>query len=140
MMRGANQNFLLKSFKIGSHSGVDMQIYDLLYVDDSYFCEAKEEQIKVIRVLLVVFEAFSGPAVNWKKNCIYSIKDMALIQRLTNILGCKVEKLPTVYLGMPLENEHKELVIWDSIIGKTEKNPGQLEGLAPIFGRKNHID
>jgi len=36
-------------------------------------------------------------------------------------LGCRIEKLPTVYLGMSLGNNHKELVIWDGIIEKTEK-------------------
>ena len=40
---------------------------------------------------------------------------------LASILQCKIENLPTTYLGMPLGNNHKELVIWDGIIEKTEK-------------------
>lgn len=40
---------------------------------------------------------------------------------LVDILGCNVDHLPTVYLGMPLDNKHKEIVIWDGITGKVEK-------------------
>ncbi|WMV46345.1 hypothetical protein MTR67_039730 [Solanum verrucosum] len=40
---------------------------------------------------------------------------------LVDILGCNVDHLLTVYLGMPLDNKHKEIVIWDGITGKAEK-------------------
>lgn len=49
MMRVAIQNSWLQGFKIGSSSGVDMQICHLLYADDTViFCEAKEEQIRIV--------------------------------------------------------------------------------------------
>lgn len=31
-----------------------------------------------------------------------------------------MEKVPTVYLGMPLGSKHKALEIWDEIIEKSE--------------------
>lgn len=40
---------------------------------------------------------------------------------MTNILGCGVEKLPTVYLGMFFGSKHIKLEIWDVIIEKTKK-------------------
>lgn len=43
------------------------------------------------------------------------------MDRLAGILGCRVEQLPTTYLGMPLGYKHKEVAIWDGIIEKTEK-------------------
>ncbi|XP_049381369.1 ABC transporter G family member 25-like [Solanum stenotomum] len=74
--------------------------------------ERRHETFNYLRVCL---------AVNWRKSCIYPIKEVTQIQASANILGCRIEKLPTVYLGMPLGNNHKELVIWDGIIEKTEK-------------------
>ncbi|XP_015078155.1 uncharacterized protein LOC107021959 [Solanum pennellii] len=77
--------------------------------------------IRIVRMILVVLEAVSGLAVHWRKSCIYPIKEVTQIQALANVLGCRIEKLPTVYLGTLLGNNHKELVIWDGIIEKTEK-------------------
>ncbi|WMV11713.1 hypothetical protein MTR67_005098 [Solanum verrucosum] len=40
---------------------------------------------------------------------------------LASILQCKIEHLPTTYLGMPLGNNHKELEFLNGIIEKIEK-------------------
>lgn len=50
---------------------------------------------------------------------------MSSIQTLAGILGCRVDKLPTVYLGMPLGIRHKDVEIWNSIIEKTKKRLSQ---------------
>ena len=43
-----------------------MQISHLLYADDTLiFYDAKAEQVSYIRVVLVIFEAISGLAMNW---------------------------------------------------------------------------
>ncbi|KAG5617530.1 hypothetical protein H5410_017354 [Solanum commersonii] len=65
------------------------------------------EQIIFIRLMLLVFEASSGLSV------------------LANILDCKVEYLPTFYLGMSLGNNHKALEIWNGTEDKTEKGIGK---------------
>ncbi|KAG5588492.1 hypothetical protein H5410_048926 [Solanum commersonii] len=62
-----------------------------------------------------------GLSVNWRKSSMFPVKDVTNIQCLANILSCKIEYLPTTYLGMPLGNNHKELEIWDGIVEKTEK-------------------
>jgi len=98
----------------------------LLYADDTIvLCEANQEQLCYLRVILVVFEACSGLKVNWRKSRIFPVKEVVKevqqIQTLANILRCKVENLPTVYLGMPLGTNHKAITIWDGIIEKTER-------------------
>ncbi|WMV51890.1 hypothetical protein MTR67_045275 [Solanum verrucosum] len=81
-----------------------MELTHLLYADDTIvFCEANE--------------ACSGLKVNWRKSSILPVKEV----QLENILRCKVEKLPTVHLGMPLGAHHKAITIWDGIIEKTER-------------------
>ena len=85
---------------MGNQAGVDVQICHLLYADDTMiFCEAKEEQVCFIRINLIVLEAVSGLFVNWRKSSMFQVKDVSNIQRLANILSCKVENLPTTYLG-----------------------------------------
>lgn len=43
------------------------------------------------------------------------------MQGLASILSCRIEELPTTYLGMPLGNKHKALEVWDGILEKAEK-------------------
>lgn len=112
MMKVAIQSSWIKGFKMRNLSGEEMQICHLLYADDTViFCEAKVEQVAYIRMTLVVFESVSGLSVNRRKSSIFPIKEVPQLQSLARILGCKVEQLPTTYLGMPLGHKHKELEI-----------------------------
>ncbi|MDV3170607.1 MAG: hypothetical protein Q8811_02515, partial [Candidatus Phytoplasma australasiaticum] len=91
-----------------------MQICHLLYADDTViFSDAKAEQVSYIRIVLVIFEAVSGLAVNWRKSNIFQVKEVANIHMLACILHCKIEHFPTTYLRMPLGNNHKEFEIWN---------------------------
>ncbi|XP_055815781.1 uncharacterized protein LOC129885509 [Solanum dulcamara] len=104
----------------------ELEICHLLYADYTIiFCEAEADQVKYIRVILVVFEGVSGLKVNWRKSNLFPIKEVSNIQSLADILGCGGENLPIVYLGMPLGYKHNEVVIWDSIIEKTVKRLSQ---------------
>ncbi|KAF3666858.1 hypothetical protein FXO37_10334 [Capsicum annuum] len=44
----------------------------------------------------------NGLRINLAKSSIFSINADENIEELANILGCKVEKVPSVYLGLPL--------------------------------------
>ncbi|WMV26209.1 hypothetical protein MTR67_019594 [Solanum verrucosum] len=64
-------------------------------------------------LFILAMEGFdiSGLRVNWGKSSLIAVKEVPQIQGLASILGCKVEKLPTTYLGMPLGSKHKALGI-----------------------------
>lgn len=65
------------------------------------FCEAKREKILYPRGILLAFEV-SGLKINLTKSCIFSINADNMIEELADILGCRIEKFPTNYLGLPL--------------------------------------
>ena len=49
----------------------------LLYEDDTIiFCEAEQEQLCHIRIILVIFEACSGLKVHWRKSRIFPIEEV----------------------------------------------------------------
>ena len=54
------------------------------------------------------------------KNSLITVKEVPHIQGLAIILGCKVENLPTTYLGMPLGSKHKALGLWNGILEKAK--------------------
>ncbi|KAF3625445.1 putative serine/threonine-protein kinase [Capsicum annuum] len=66
-----------------------------------------------------------GSMANWRKNNLFPIKEVNNGPTLAGILGCGVGNLPTVYLGIPLGNKHKDVEIWDKIIEKTMKRLSQ---------------
>lgn len=122
MVRTTMQKKWLKGFQLGNIQGVNVEICHLLYADDTViFCDPEAGQVSFIRMILLIFEVISGLRVNWRKSSIFPIKEVAQIEGLARILGCRIDQFPTIYLGMPLGYKHKELAIWDGIIEKTEK-------------------
>ncbi|WMV22601.1 hypothetical protein MTR67_015986 [Solanum verrucosum] len=125
MMKIAIQRRWLKGFRVGSRTERVLEIYHLLYADDTIVsCEATSEQISFLRLMLVIFEAISGLKINWRKSNIFPTNEVTQIQVLANILRCGVGKLPTVYLGLPLG----VLNTRDNIIKKTENKLAMWKG------------
>lgn len=62
------------------------------------------------------------------------------MQVLANILGCKVEYLPTVYLGMSLGNKHKAQETWDGIVEKIEERLAKWKTQYLSLGGQTHFD
>lgn len=99
-----------------------MEITQLQYVDDTLvFCEDVHVQIRMLRVIFVIFEAVSRLHINWGKGLVYPINTVNAIEGLANTLGGKVGDLPTTYLGMPLGAKSKLKGIWNGVLEKCEK-------------------
>ncbi|WMV32975.1 hypothetical protein MTR67_026360 [Solanum verrucosum] len=78
------------------------------YADDTLiFCGTEEDQLKHLRVILVLFEGISGLRINWRKSSLYPINDVANMEALNIILGGQVGFLPTTYFGMPFGNHSR---------------------------------
>lgn len=59
------------------NGGENLEITHLQYADDTLImCEAKEEQLKILRVILVLFEGISGLHINWRKSFLYPINEV----------------------------------------------------------------
>lgn len=52
----------------------NMQIHDTF----KFFCETEEEQILMLRIIYIIFEAVYGLHINWRKNFIYFINEVTL--------------------------------------------------------------
>lgn len=87
------------------------------------FCDADDEQLKSLRVILVLFEGVLGLHVNWGKSHLYTINLVPNLGRLlTSVLGDDVGALISVYLGMPLgEKSIKVLRNIEFVLEKCEK-------------------
>ncbi|OIS95712.1 cbl-interacting serinethreonine-protein kinase 9, partial [Nicotiana attenuata] len=120
-----NWNFLLETLRRMGFGGrwINWIKYCIsTYTDDTLvFCEAHREQLKVLRMIFILFEATSGLHINWHKSFIYYVNEVMELQSLADILGGNVGELPAVYLRMPLGAKSKSKGIWNGVLEKCEK-------------------
>ena len=92
-----------------------------MFADDTIlFCDANEEQILHVRMLLLCFEAVTSLKINALKSEMVPIGEVPNVHVLAEILGCQIGSLPMTYLGMPLRASHKSPTVWNPILEKIE--------------------
>ena len=67
------------------------------------------------------FEAISGLRINLDKSEILPVGRVENLENLALEAGCKVGRLPSSYLGIPLGANHKSVAIWDGVEEKFRK-------------------
>ena len=93
-----------------------------MFADDTIlFCNADEEQILHVRMLLLCFQAVTSLKVNALKSEMVPIGEVLNVHVLAEILGCWIGSLPMTYLGMPLGASHKSPAVWNLILEKIER-------------------
>ena len=71
--------------------------------------------------LLMWFEAILGLRINLDKSEILPMGIVENVEMLALELGCKVEALPSTYLGLPLGAPHKAVAVWDGVEERIRK-------------------
>ena len=71
--------------------------------------------------LLMWFEAILGLRINLDKSEILPMGIVENVEMLALELGCKVEALPSTYLGLPLGAPHKVVAVWDGVEERIRK-------------------
>jgi hypothetical protein len=99
----------LTGLSVGSRDSDALVVNHLLFADDTLiFCGAQEEQIRHLRCIFLGFEAASGLRINLGKLEIVPIGGVEDVERLANLLGCRVASLPmTPLFGMVLLKKWK---------------------------------
>ncbi|RVW49964.1 hypothetical protein CK203_091799 [Vitis vinifera] len=67
------------------------------------------------------FEAILGLRINLDKSEILPMGIVENVEMLALELGCKVEALPSTYLGLPLGAPHKVVAVWDGVEERIRK-------------------
>ena len=99
MMKRAEGAGLLRGFRVAGRQGGGVGVSHLLFADDTIlFCDANEEQILHIRMLLLCFQAMTGLKVNALKSEMVPIEEVPNVFVLAEILGCRVGSLPMTYI------------------------------------------
>lgn len=116
---GAN---MIRGFQLGMVRGNPVNVSHLLFADDTIvFCNARVDQMRYLRCILLCFQALSGLKINLAKSEIIPVGDNENIEFLAGILGCRLGSLPSSYLGLPLGASSRASRFWDSVLERFEK-------------------
>ena len=122
MMKRAEGAGLLRGFRADGRRGGRVCVSHLLFADDTIlFCNADEEQILHVWMLLLCFQAVTGLKVNALKSEMVPIGEVPNVHVLVEILGYRIGSLLMTYLGMPLGASHKSPTVWNLIFEKIER-------------------
>ncbi|RVW15364.1 LINE-1 reverse transcriptase-like [Vitis vinifera] len=106
----------LSGCRVDGRGGNGALVSHLLFADDTLvFCEASEDQMVHLSWLLMWFEAISGLRINLDKSEILPVGRVENLENLALEAGCKVGRLPSSYLGIPLGANHKSVAVWDGV-------------------------
>ena len=83
----------------------------LLFANDTLiFSDADLDQMLLLCMLLIWFEAMSGLKINLGKSELVPVGAVHNIELLVAVLDCKQGSLPTKYLGLPLGAKFKDKI------------------------------
>ena len=126
----ALSKLVLKAVEEGFLDGVHISnsrsegvlISHLLFADDTlFFCKPNENNFGYLKRILLIFEAMSGLRVNLAKSVIIPIGEVPNVNALAQFFGCKVDYLPSSYLGLPLGASYKSKAVWDPLVERFHK-------------------
>ena len=80
----------MSGFSVGNLEGRSLAMSHLLFVDDMLiFCEANLDQIMILHMILIWFQAVSGLKINLGKSEIVPVGVVHNINLFLVVLGCK---------------------------------------------------
>lgn len=98
---------------------------NLHYTDDLLILmSGGVEDLRIIKLILYLFEDMAGLKTNFSKTCLYSsrmgeLSDLAATATAT--LQCKVNRLPVTYLGIPISGRRPNRQDWEDVILKVRR-------------------
>ncbi|GKV23016.1 hypothetical protein SLEP1_g32806 [Rubroshorea leprosula] len=127
LMFTAVEKELFKGVTIGN--GATM-VSHLQFADDTiFFGEASEDNIRVVKSIMRVFEMASGLKINFGKSQLLGVEvDDDWKTRMACILCCKEGKFPFKYLGVPVGGNHRRIAMWQPLLRSFRKKLSSWKG------------
>jgi len=95
-------------------------ISHLQFADDTLLLGDKSwANVRAMRAGLVLFEAMSVLKVNYHKSSLVRVNiSESLLAKATSMLGCKIDKILFVYLGLPIDGDPRRLLFWEPVVNR----------------------
>ena len=129
MLLRARERGLFEGFLVGRNR---VRVSHLQFTNDTiFFYRASVEDLKNLKLILMVFRVLLGLKINLNKSTLFGINtNHDQISSLALMLGCTNSNQPLKYLGLPLVGNPRSIWFWDSMIDKVSK---RLDGWKKAF-------
>ena len=115
LKRAVDGGFIL-TCNVGGFGREGVKVFHLLFANDTLvFVKDDQNQLTFLSWLLMWFEDLSGLKINLEKSELIPIGRVEGMELLAAMLGCKVGRLPSTYLGLPLGARYKSVRVWDNV-------------------------
>lgn len=76
---------------------------------------------RALNVVLYLFEAMSGLKASFHKSLLVGVNiNESWLHEATLVLNYMIEKMPFVYLGMPVGGKSKWVVFWEPMLNRIQ--------------------
>ncbi|GAU38174.1 hypothetical protein TSUD_264000 [Trifolium subterraneum] len=117
-----------KAVELGFYKGIQLRscgvnISHLQYADDTLFVgEVCVENLWTTKAILRWFELISGLKVNFFKSKLFGINvEDDFLSSAAAFLKCNVERLPFIYLGLPVGANPRRMATWNPVLEVLQK-------------------
>ena len=116
LLKRAMDGGFISTCNVGGFGREGVKVSHLLFVDDTLvFVKDDQNQLTFLSWLLMWFKALSGLKINLEKSELIPIGRVEGMELLAAELACKVGRLPSNYLGLPLGARYKSVRVWDNV-------------------------
>ena len=122
LLSSASYGGFVEGFKMRRSSGERRDLLHLLFVDDTLiFYNANSENLRYLSWVFLWFKEISSLKVNRDKSEVIPIGRIESLEDVVSVMGYRVGKLPTFYLGLPLGASLKSSRVWDAMEERFKK-------------------
>jgi len=118
MMKAMVESEIFKGYSIEGAN--PMVVSHLQFADDTLLIGEKSwGNVRALQAALVLFEAMSGLKVNFRKSSLVGVNiHDSWLTEAAPVLGCRVGRMPFLYLGLPIGGDPRRLLFWDHIVSR----------------------
>ncbi|GKU89448.1 hypothetical protein SLEP1_g3583 [Rubroshorea leprosula] len=127
LMTSAVEKEIYKGVRVGNEG---VMVSHLQFADDTvFFGEASEDNIRVVKTVLRIFELASGLKINFRKSHVMGVGVAESWQtEMAYRLHCKEGELPFKYLGIPIGGNNRRKAMWQPMIQAVERKLASWKG------------
>ncbi|GAU50095.1 hypothetical protein TSUD_28830 [Trifolium subterraneum] len=139
LMEAMEAHNLFSGYMVGK--SVSISVTHLQFADDTLLMGTKSwANVRALRVVLLLFETMSGLKVNFNKGMLVGVNiPDSWLGKAASALGCRVGKIPFLYLGLPIGGDPRRLRFWKPVLTRLKKRLSGWKSRFLTFGGRKYL-
>ncbi|GAU28621.1 hypothetical protein TSUD_55650 [Trifolium subterraneum] len=121
LMEALEEHNLFTGYRVGNSAPISVS--HLQFADDTLLMGTKcWANVRALWAVLVLFETMSGLKVNFNKSMLVGVNiSDSWLGEAASALGCRVGKIPFLYLGLPIGGDPRRLSFWEPVLTRLKR-------------------